>query len=64
MLFNLSTLDVNFFPSDTLLTKTKKKKKKKKENIEKCRLKFGTKRVKGHGIIFWGVSAEMGRQLY
>ena len=46
--FSLSTLHINVFPNDSL---KKKKKKKKKKADDKCRLKFGTERVKGiHGI--------------
>ena len=40
--FSLSTLHINYFPSDTLF----KKKQQKKKTDDKCCLKFGTERVK------------------
>ena len=42
--FILSTLYINFFPSDSLLKKKKKRKKKKAD--DKVRLEFGIERVK------------------
>ena len=38
-------LHINFFPSNNLFKQKKKKKKKKSD--DKCRLKFGSERVKG-----------------